>query len=165
MSMEVLIAREKPELVSAIATTLYMIWPDCEVSTALTGEEALRAFRERPAKLVVLDVELPEPDGFRVCGEIRSDSTVPIFVVSARTGTPDKVRAFGAGADDYLTEPLDTLELLARLRALARRAALPTYAAGVKVQGPSPRDTYETAGSRLPIMSERGANRARTQNP
>jgi DNA-binding response OmpR family regulator len=75
---------------------------------------------DRP-DLVVLDVEMPPPDGFTVCRLIREVSHVPILMLTVRTSTLDKVRALDLGADDYLTKPFDHLELLARLRALLRR--------------------------------------------
>jgi len=67
---------------------------------------------------------MPPPDGFEVCRRIRDISTVPILMLTARDSTLDKVRALDLGADDYLTKPFDHLELLARLRALVRRARI-----------------------------------------
>jgi len=84
---------------------------------------ALRAFAADPPDLVVLDVTMPVLDGFEVCRRIRASSRVPILMLTVRDATVDKVRALDLGADDYLTKPFDHLELLARLRALRRRAA------------------------------------------
>jgi len=88
------------------------------------GATALRLFERERADLVVLDVSMPPPDGFEVCRRIRDISTVPILMLTARDSTLDKVRALDLGADDYLTKPFDHLELLARLRALVRRARI-----------------------------------------
>src|SRR5947208_12905664 len=99
-----------------------MTWPDCEVSVATNGQEALRRFAEEHPDVVVLDVTMPPPDGLEVCRRIRRASDVPILMLTARDTTLDKVRALDLGADDYLTKPFDHLELLARLRALVRRA-------------------------------------------
>jgi len=99
-----------------------MNWPNCQVTIAADGEEALKSFEEDPPDLVVLDISMPPPDGFVVCQRIREQSQVPILMLTARDGTLDKIRALDLGADDYLTKPFDHLELLARLRALMRRS-------------------------------------------
>ncbi|MDP9352253.1 MAG: response regulator transcription factor, partial [Chloroflexota bacterium] len=100
-----------------------MTWPDCEVTIAGSGAEALARFQEERPDLVVLDVQMPPPDGFEVCRRIRQVSTVPILMFTVRDATLDKVHALDLGADDYLTKPFDHLELLARMRALVRRSA------------------------------------------
>ena len=99
-----------------------MNWPNCQVTIATNGEEALRCFEEETPDLVVLDIAMPPPDGFEVCQRIRETSQVPILMLTAREGTLDKIRALDLGADDYLTKPFDHLELTARLRALMRRS-------------------------------------------
>lgn len=92
------------------------------VVTAENGRDAVRlAGTDRP-DLVVLDLGLPDIDGAAVIAAVRADSTVPIIVLSARTDAADKVRALDIGADDYVTKPFGTTELLARLRAAVRRA-------------------------------------------
>ena len=113
-----------------------MNWPQCEVTIAADGEEALRCFEEDPPDLVVLDISMPPPDGFAVCQRIREQSQVPILMLTARDGTLDKIRALDLGADDYLTKPFDHLELLARLRALVRRSGsqpVPSSGPGINV--------------------------------
>ena len=84
------------------------------------------------AEIVLLDLMLPGVDGFDLCRDIRSESSVGIIVVSARRGEQDKVRALNLGADDYLTKPFGVDELLARITALLRRsrAAPPPAAVG-----------------------------------
>jgi len=107
-----------------------MAWPDCEVTVASSGREALGRFEEEQPDLVILDVSMPPPDGFEVCGLIRESSQVPILMLTVRDTTLDKVRALDIGADDYLTKPFDHLELLARLRALLRRSSAPSVLPG-----------------------------------
>ena len=107
-----------------------MAWPDCEVTVASSGREALGCFEEAQPDLVILDVSMPPPDGFEVCQLIRESSQVPILMLTVRDTTLDKVRALDLGADDYLTKPFDHLELLARLRALLRRSSGPSVLPG-----------------------------------
>ena len=92
------------------------------VTTAATGEDALRRFTPGDYELVLLDLILPGLSGLEVCTQIRQQSDVPIIVLSAREDEELKVRALDAGADDYVTKPFSHEELLARVRAVMRRA-------------------------------------------
>jgi DNA-binding response OmpR family regulator len=92
------------------------------VEEAGTGEDALGAFQQQPADVVLIDIMLPGIDGFEVCRSIRRISDVPIVMVTARADTHDVVAGLEAGADDYLTKPFAPKELSARIRALLRRA-------------------------------------------
>ena len=89
---------------------------------AFDGTEALRILRHETVDIVVLDLGLPDMSGVEVLRELRSWSTIPVVVLSARDGSDDKVQALDAGADDYVTKPFGVDELLARLRAAMRRA-------------------------------------------
>ncbi|MBT9155541.1 MAG: Transcriptional regulatory protein WalR [Firmicutes bacterium] len=93
-----------------------------EVHTAYDGHEALLAFTRLAPDLIILDVMLPGLDGFAVCEAIRKKATVPIMMLTARSEDVDKVLGLEKGADDYLTKPFNTRELVARVRALLRRA-------------------------------------------
>ncbi|MBI3925226.1 MAG: response regulator transcription factor [Armatimonadetes bacterium] len=106
-----------------------------EVMLAATGEEGLDLAASLPPDLVILDLALPGLEGLEVCRELRTFTQVPIVVLSVREGSADKVAALDLGADDYLTKPFDTAELLARIRSHLRRATLaqptgPTICAG-----------------------------------
>jgi two-component system, OmpR family, KDP operon response regulator KdpE len=92
-----------------------------EAATGTTGLEIAR--RERP-ELIVLDLGLPDMDGFEVCRSVREWSSAPILVLSARHSDEEKAKLLDAGADDYLTKPFSTVELQARMRALLRRARM-----------------------------------------
>ncbi|MDQ2648899.1 MAG: response regulator transcription factor [Actinomycetota bacterium] len=92
------------------------------VTEAGNGEDALVAFQQEPADVVLIDIMLPGIDGFEVCRSIRRNSDVPIVMVTARADTHDVVAGLEAGADDYLTKPFAPKELSARIRALLRRA-------------------------------------------
>src|SRR6187397_2637613 len=95
------------------------------VVQARDGEEALRKFEEDHVDLVVLDVMLPRLDGLEVCKRLRSQSNVPIIMLTARGEELDKVLGLELGADDYITKPFSIREFRSRVRALLRRAALP----------------------------------------
>jgi DNA-binding response OmpR family regulator len=97
------------------------------VETANDGRAALRAFHANPADLVVLDLSMPELDGFETLERLRDLSDVPVILLTARGGEIDKVRGFRAGADDYVVKPFGRQELLARIEALLRRAPEPTH--------------------------------------
>ena len=106
------------------------------VREAATGAEGLRILEEGgPADVVLLDLMLPDGDGFSVCRSIRRESDVPVIMVTARTDSHDVVAGLEAGADDYVTKPLVAKELSARIRALLRRvdAVAPSGASTVTV--------------------------------
>jgi two-component system response regulator MprA len=92
------------------------------VDTALNGSDGLGIAREFPPDLVILDWMLPGMDGLEVCRRLRMASKVPILMLTAKDSVPDRVDGLDAGADDYLVKPFEFEELLARIRALLRRA-------------------------------------------
>jgi DNA-binding response OmpR family regulator len=93
-----------------------------EVFTAYDGEEALRVSNESNPDLIVLDLMLPELDGFEVCRRIRKGSDVPIVMLTARGEDIDKILGLELGADDYVTKPFNPRELAARVKAILRRS-------------------------------------------
>jgi two-component system, OmpR family, response regulator MtrA len=93
------------------------------VTTAPDGRESLLHFRQGPFDLVVLDVMLPNLDGYEVCRQIRTESRVPIIMLSAKSETVDIVVGLELGADDYVTKPFELAELVARARAAVRRSS------------------------------------------
>jgi DNA-binding response OmpR family regulator len=98
-----------------------------DVASAKDGRAALRVFYESPTDLVILDLSMPELDGFETLDRFRDLSDVPVILLTARTGEIDKVRGFRAGADDYVVKPFGRQELLARIEALLRRAPHPSH--------------------------------------
>src|SRR6187397_446713 len=96
-----------------------------KVVQARDGEEALARFSEERFDLVVLDLMLPKLDGLEVCKRLRSSSSVPIIMLTARDDELDKVLGLELGADDYITKPFSIREFRSRVRALLRRAAIP----------------------------------------
>lgn len=132
MTLKFLIAEDARDVAEVITLGVRMSWPGCQITVAASGEEALRHFTAQPPDLVILDVTMPPPDGLEVCRRIREVSAVPILMLTVRDATLDKVRALDFGADDYMTKPFDPLELLARLRALLRRASGPPGPTGAR---------------------------------
>ena len=120
----VLIVDDEPQIRRALRTAL--AGHGYEVELAEDGEAALTALAARPPDVVVLDLVMPGVDGFEVLRQARAWSKVPIVVLSARGQERDKVEALDLGADDYLTKPFGMAELLARVRAVLRRAGAPT---------------------------------------
>jgi two-component system, OmpR family, KDP operon response regulator KdpE len=116
----VLIVDDEPQIVRALRINLRVRQYD--VHTAATGAEALEQASKHPPDLVILDLGLPDLDGVEVIQGLRGWTTAPIIVLSGRADSTDKVEALDAGADDYVTKPFGMEELLARMRAVVRRA-------------------------------------------
>jgi DNA-binding response OmpR family regulator len=130
--MRVLIAEDAPDVAQVVAFGAQMTWPGCEVNIASNGADALKLFEAARPDLVVLDIEMPPPDGLEVCKRIREMAQTPILMLTVRDSTLDKVIALDMGADDYLTKPFNHMELLARMRALVRRFTGPILAQSVE---------------------------------
>jgi two-component system, OmpR family, KDP operon response regulator KdpE len=120
MSQRILIVDDEPSILAAMAPLLRA--RGYEVITATTGHAAIDAVDRHAPQLVVLDLGLPDLAGVDVCRQIREGRTTPILILSARGAEADKVAALDAGADDYVTKPFSTEELLARVRAALRRS-------------------------------------------
>ena len=116
---KVLVVDDEPQIVRALRINLRV--RRYEVLTAATGAEALTIASAHPPDLVILDLGLPDMDGVEVIAGLRGWTSVPIIVLSGRSDSTDKVEALDAGADDYVTKPFGMEELLARMRATARR--------------------------------------------
>jgi len=121
----ILVVDDEPNILASVVPLLRA--RGYEVFTAMTGRAALEAVDRDAPDLLLLDLGLPDIDGVVVCSQIRETHNTPIVVLSARGAEHDKVRALDAGADDYVTKPFGTEELLARIRvALRRIEALPS---------------------------------------
>ncbi len=116
----VLVVDDEPQILRAVRTSLQA--RGYEVSVAGNGETALDVVATTEPELVILDLGLPGIDGIEATRRIRAFSEVPIIVLTVREGQADKVAALDAGADDYVTKPFAMEELLARMRAVGRRA-------------------------------------------
>jgi two-component system KDP operon response regulator KdpE len=115
----ILIVDDEPRIRRIMRTTLASA--GYEVDEAKTGEEALGKVREFRPSLVLLDINMPGMGGLAACREIRADTEIAIIMLTVRNAEADKVQALDAGADDFVTKPFSTPELLARIRATLRR--------------------------------------------
>jgi two-component system, OmpR family, KDP operon response regulator KdpE len=115
----VLVVDDEPQILRALRINLRV--RQYEVHTAATGAEALEVAAAHPPDLVILDLGLPDMEGVDVIAGLRGWTSAPIIVLSGRADSADKVEALDAGADDYVTKPFGVEELLARMRAAARR--------------------------------------------
>jgi two-component system response regulator MprA len=120
MSERILIVEDEERIANMLRRGL--IFEGFEAEVAHTGTAGLEKARERLPDLVILDLMLPEMDGMEVCRRLRAASEVPILMLTAKESVPDRVAGLDAGADDYMPKPFAFEELLARVRALLRRA-------------------------------------------
>lgn len=128
----VLVVEDDPHILKFIVRNLKA--EGYGVLTATDGALALELVTTQRPDIVLLDLMLPEMDGFRICESVRSFSTVPIIIVTSRGQNQDKIRGFDLGADDYLTKPFSVEELLVRIRAVLRRAQFTTNERGYALQ-------------------------------
>ncbi|MHB1006143.1 MAG: response regulator transcription factor [Chloroflexota bacterium] len=119
---KVLVVDDEPNLLHSVAYSLQR--DGYVVVTAADGEEALAKARREAPDVVVLDVMLPKMDGFEVCRRLRAESIVPILMLTAKDSEVDRVVGLEIGADDYLTKPFSMRELIARVKAMLRRAGM-----------------------------------------
>jgi DNA-binding response OmpR family regulator len=119
----ILLVEDEPAFVATLRFQLQREGYDVRV--AADGPTALAAVQQATPDLILLDLLLPGLDGMEVCRRIRREHTTPIIMLTARAGLGDKVTGLEAGADDYVTKPIQTRELLARIKAALRRAQLP----------------------------------------
>ncbi len=134
---KILIIEDEPHIVLGLTDALE--FEGFAVVSASKGRDGVVLARQEKPDAVLLDLMLPDTNGFKVCEELRRlDPFVPIIMLTARSQEVDKIRGLDAGADDYVTKPFSVGELIARLRAIFRRATRPTEAAVEAVTiGPS----------------------------
>jgi two-component system KDP operon response regulator KdpE len=115
----ILIIDDEPKIVRFIKTSLSLAGYNLLIAS--TGQSALTQYEQEQPDLIILDLGLPDMDGFDILQEVRSYSTVPIIILTARDDEKDKVKGLELGADDYLTKPFGARELEARIQAVLRR--------------------------------------------
>jgi len=155
VARKILVVDDEPVLVETIAYNLEQA--GYQVLTAADGRSALEAARRETPDLVILDLMLPEMDGLEVCRQLRREhttATIPIMMLTAKGDEIDKVVGLEVGADDYVTKPFGRRELLARVRALLRRADYPPGGndhASQETSGEVPRPSRELVAGPLRI--------------
>lgn len=119
--MKVLIIDDEPDIREIISIAFNLRWPEATVLTAGSGSQGMEIAGTEKPDIVILDVTLPDGEGFDVCKKIRKHSDAPVVFLTARDSEMDKVKGLEAGADDYILKPFNHLELLARVKAILRR--------------------------------------------
>jgi len=142
--MKILIVDDDPDVVEAITLSFQIQWPEAEI-VADDGRTTMAVFQRENPDVVLLDIALPENDGFDLLRKIKERSDVPVLMISARGEEMDKVKGLEMGADDYVTKPFGSRELSARIRAVMRRAqALPPTSGGGRFEAGPIRINYAT---------------------
>jgi two-component system, OmpR family, response regulator ResD len=118
--MKILVVDDEKKITTVLKA--YLQQEGFQVSTAINGLVALTMFKENPYDLVILDLMLPGISGTEICREIRKISSVPIIMLTARVEEEDRIQGLNFGADDYITKPFSPREVVARVRAVLRRA-------------------------------------------
>ncbi len=121
----ILVVDDEPDVVEALRIGFALQWRDIDVLGAGDGRTALDLIEQEHPDIVLLDIGLPDIDGYEVLRQTRAFSDVPIVMLTARDDPIDKVKGLELGADDYVTKPFNHLELSARIRALLRRLDMP----------------------------------------
>jgi two-component system KDP operon response regulator KdpE len=129
--MKILVVDDAPDVIESVRLGFTLQWREVEIIGADAGEPGLDLVEKERPDLVLLDVGLPDIDGYEVLRQIRAFSDVPVVMLTARDDTLDLVKGLELGADDYVTKPFNHLELLARVKAVLRRLSMPAPAARV----------------------------------
>ncbi len=119
----ILVVDDEPQITRVLRTTLSS--HGYGIHTASDGDEALEVMRDWTPDLIITDLAMPNMEGLELCRRVRSKSAIPIIILSVRGEEKTKIEALDAGADDYVTKPFAPNELLARVRAMLRRAGMP----------------------------------------
>ena len=128
--MKVLVIDDSPEVTEAVALCFELRWPHSTIISALTGNKGVDLVEAESPDMVILDIGLPDIDGYEACRQIRSFSETPIIMLTVRDRDVDIARGLELGADDYITKPFSHIELLARVQAVMRRAQMLPSGAG-----------------------------------
>ena len=123
--MKVMIIEDAVEIVEAVSLCFELRWPGVEVISTTEGKRGVALAKTELLDIIMLDIGLPDIDGFEVLKSIRSFSSVPIIIVTVRGEEIDRVKGLELGADDYVTKPFNHMELLARIQAVLRRTRMP----------------------------------------
>jgi two-component system KDP operon response regulator KdpE len=126
--VKILVVDDEADVVESVRLGFTLQWREVDVLGASSGEAALDAVEQEQPDIVLLDIGLPDIDGFEVLRRIREFSDTPVVMLTARDDALDKVKGLELGADDYVTKPFNHLELMARVKAVLRRLDMPAPA-------------------------------------
>ncbi len=143
--MKVLIIEDTTEIIDIVSVTLQLRWPEVELISCSLGKRGVELVEKEKPDVVLLDLGLPDIDGFQVLRAIREFSNVPVVILTVRGEETHKIRGLEFGADDYIVKPFSPGELLARLKAVIRRYELT--------------EQVGKSGSRAPVPTIRGTLR------
>lgn len=130
VKIKLLIIEDDPQVVQAMSTCFEMRWPDCNILSVNEGKKGVELVEAESPDVILLDVGLPDIDGFEVLRQIRFFSDVPIIIETVEEQEPDRVRGLEMGADDYIIKPFSYMELLARVKAVLRRSQVLEFKGG-----------------------------------
>ena len=122
--MKILVIDDDPDIVEVVSLTFEMRWPEAVTVSASDGTSGIDLVEIESPDIIILDIGLPDMDGYEVCKEIRRFSDAPILMLTVRDKEADIVKGLQMGADDYVTKPFKHIELLARVQAVLRRAQM-----------------------------------------
>jgi two-component system, OmpR family, KDP operon response regulator KdpE len=120
-----LVIEDAEEIVESIKICIFIRWPECAILSTASGKAGLKMLEAESPDLVILDLTLPDAWGMDILKEIRAFSDVPVLIVSAKADETSRVKGLEYGADDFIVKPFSHTELLARIRAVLRRAHMP----------------------------------------
>jgi len=120
--LKVVVIDDSPEIIEVVSLCFQLRWSGANVVSAATGAKGLELIEAESPNVVILDVGLPDTDGFQVLRELRRFSQVPVIMLTVRGEDTDVVKGLELGADDYITKPFSHIELIARVQAVLRRA-------------------------------------------
>lgn len=119
--MKIVIIEDAADIVEAVSLCFELRWPGSDILSSAEGKRGLELIERESPNIVILDLGLPDIDGFEVLKDIRRFSNVPVIILTARTEEAAIVRGLELGADDYITKPFSHIELLARVQSMLRR--------------------------------------------
>jgi two-component system KDP operon response regulator KdpE len=126
--VKILVVDDEPDVIESVRLGFTLQWREVDVLGATSGNAGLDAIEHEHPDIVLLDVGLPDIDGFEVLRQTRAFSDIPVVMLTARDDSMDKVKGLELGADDYVTKPFNHLELMARVKAVLRRLEMPAPA-------------------------------------
>ena len=119
--MKVLLVEDDPQIIETVALILELRWPEANLVSTFFGEKGVELVKKEAPDIVILDLGLPDIDGFQALRQIRTFSDVPVVILTVMGAEVDKIKGLELGADDYIVKPFSAGEFLARVKALLRR--------------------------------------------